>query len=36
LAHTDKPSPPTSRAVAMFAIVFAVLALIALAAWFIV
>jgi hypothetical protein len=31
----SKPAPPTSRAVAMFAIVFVVLALIAAAAWFI-
>ena len=30
-----KPSPPTSRAVAMFAIVFLVLGLIGAAAWFV-
>jgi len=34
MADTDKPSPPTSRAIAMFVIVFVALALIAAAAWF--
>jgi len=35
VVDTDKPSPPASRAVAMFAVVFVVLALIGAAAWFV-
>ena len=35
MVDTDKPSPPASRAVAMFAVVFVVLALIGAAAWFV-
>lgn len=35
MVDPDKPSPPTSRAVAMFVVVFAVLGLIVAAAWFV-
>jgi hypothetical protein len=36
MADPDRPSPPPSRAIAMFAVVFVVLALIAAASWFVV
>lgn len=34
MVDPDTPSPPTSRAIAMFVVVFVVLALIVAAAWF--
>ena len=35
MVDPDTPSPPTSRAVAMFVVVFAVIGLVAAAAWFV-